>query len=208
MPSPEKFRETLTEFAVEDSVIGEINRGYETVVSKSTKKIKSAYFKQALDVLNASLPPERVKEILEANACCKSGSRLKNSRAFAEAQKESTVEERLALIRQRTSWNMGYPELDEDGFLIVHAVAYHPTDRFECACPSVSRVKRDYSIPREYCYCCGGHFKFHYEIMLGVKLELCEIVSSPHDTEGREPCVFKYRLLPADLRTESNRKTE
>ena len=198
MPSPEKFRETLAEFAVDEVTVRKINAGYENVVSKTNKKIKSAYMKQALDVMNEELSKERVQEIIEANACCKSGARLKASKEFAEIHKDASIEERLALISQRPYMNMGTAALNEDGDLIVHAVSNHPEDRFECACPTVSRVKRDYAIPREYCYCCGGHFRFHYEIMLGVKLELCEIVSSPHDTEGREPCVFRYRILDAD----------
>ncbi len=198
MPSPEKFRETLVEFAVGEDIVREIDQGYETVVSKTNKKIKSAYFKQALDVMNAKLPPRRVQEILEANACCRSGARLKASKEFARIQQELPIEERLKLISARPYLNMGSAELDGDGALLVHAVSNHPADRFECVCPTVSRVKRDYAIPREYCYCCGGHFKFHYEIMLGVKLELSEIVSSPHDTEGREPCVFRYRILSTE----------
>ena len=195
MPSPEKFRETLAEFAVDEDIVCEINRGYENVVSKTNKKIKSAYMKQALDVMNERLPKERVQEIIEANACCKSGARLKASKQFAEVHKDASIEERLAHISQRPYMNMGSAELNDDGDIIVHGVSYWLEDRFECACPTVSHVKRDYAIAREYCYCCGGHFKFHYEIMLGVKLELCEIVSSPHDTEGREPCVFRYRIL-------------
>lgn len=198
MPSPEKFRETLTEFAVDEDLVREINAGYEKVVSKTNKKVKSTYFKQALDVMNEKLPPERVQEIIEANACCKSGARLKTSKKFAEVHKDDTTKERLRLISERPYMNMGSAELDSEGYLIVHAVSYFPTDRFECACPTVSRVKRDYAIPREYCYCCGGHFKFHYELMLDKKLELCEIVSSPHDTEGREPCVFRYRVTEGE----------
>ncbi len=49
-------------------------------------------------------------------------------------------------------------------------------------------------MPREYCFCCGGHFKYHYEIMLGVKLGLIEIVSSPYDINGTKPCAFKYKI--------------
>ncbi len=195
MPSPEKFRETLAEFAVDEATVRRINEGYENVVSKTNKKIKSAYMKQALDVLNESLPRARVQEIIEANACCKSGARLKASKEFARINADIPIEERLTKISARPYMNMGTAELDADGYLIVHAVSYHPEDRFECACPTLSRVKRDYDIPREYCYCCGGHFKFHYELMLGVKLELCEIVSSPHDTGGREPCVFRFRIV-------------
>ena len=198
MPSPEKFKETLNDFHVDEAVVNEICLGYENTVSKTNKKIKSAFFKQALDVMITRLPPERVQEILEANACCKSGARLKNSRQFAETHKALSTEDRLKLISQSPYMNMGSAELDPDGLLLVHAVSNYTGERFECAGPTVSRVKRDYAIPREYCYCCGGHFKFHYEIMLDVKLELIAIVSSPHDTEGREPCVFRYRILPAE----------
>lgn len=99
------------------------------------------------------------------------------------------------MISSRPNLNMGSAELDENGSLIVHAVSYYLGDKFECVCPTVSKIKRDYSIPREYCYCCGGHFKYHYEIMLGVKLKLVEIISSPHDTDGKEPCAFRYDII-------------
>ena len=195
MPSPEKFRETLDDFRVSQDIIDEIYQGFDGIVSKTNKKIKSAFFKQALDVMNSKLPSERVKEIIEANACCKSGSRLKSSKKFAEEHSDLSLAERLKLISESPDLYMGQAEIDDEGFVIVHGAGVYSEGRFECVCPTVSKVKRDYSIPREYCYCCGGHFKFHYEIMLGVKLELCEVVSSPLDTEGKEPCVFKYRIV-------------
>ena len=195
MPSPEKFRETLDDFKVAQDVIDEMYQGFGKLESKTNKKIKSAFFKQALDVMNEKLPKEQVQEIIEANACCKSGARLKASKEFACIQAGKSVEERLRLISERPYMNMGRAELDESGDLLVHAVSFYNGERFECVCPTVSKVKRDYNIPREYCYCCGGHFKFHYEIMLEVKLELVEIISSPHDTEGKEPCAFRFRVL-------------
>lgn len=180
---------------VDEEIVKEIDKGYEDVVSKTNKKIKKAFMKQALDVMNERLPKEIVQEILEANACCKSGVRLKASKEFARQFEDKSIEERLKIISKRPYMNMGSAELDKDGFLIVNAVSYHPKERFECACPTISHTKCDYEIPREYCYCCGGHFKFHYEIMLDVKLELCSIVSSPHDTDGQKSCVFKYRIV-------------
>lgn len=195
MPSPEKFRESLDAFEVKKEVIDEIYCGFGTLCSKTSKKIKAAFFAQALEVMNEKLLPVAVQEILEANACCKSGTRLKNSKEFARIHAELSISERLALISARPYLNMGSAELDENGRLLVHAVAYQPGPKFECACPTVSKVKRDDPIPREYCYCCGGHFKFHYEIMLGAKLKLAEIVSSPHDTDGEKPCAFRFEFL-------------
>ncbi len=56
MPSPEKFRDMLSEFAVDESIVREINAGYENVVSKANKKVKSAYMKHVPDVMNDKLP--------------------------------------------------------------------------------------------------------------------------------------------------------
>lgn len=194
MPAPEKFNKTLHDFSVSNEVIGKIYENYENITDKTAKKERAAFFKQALTVMNEKLPKEQVKEIFESNACCVGGVRLRNSKEFAKESKDLNMEERLRLIDERPYLNMGWAELDEQGFLIVHGVAYQTDGKFECACPTFNKVKRDYDVPREYCYCCGGHFKYHYEIMLGLKLDLVEIVSSPHDTAGEESCVFKYRI--------------
>lgn len=62
------------------------------------------------------------------------------------------MEEKLGLISARPNLNMGSAELDENGLLLDHAVSYHPNEKFECACPTVSKIRRDYAIPREYRY--------------------------------------------------------
>jgi hypothetical protein len=195
MPSPEKFNKTLLDFSVSIELVEKIYAGYEGITDKTARNEKSAFFSQAISLMNEFLSEEQVKEILESNACCKGGVREKNSKGFARINKDLSIEERLESISQQPRLNMGRAELDEQGFLIVHGVAYQLGGRFECACPTVGKVKRDQKIPKEYCYCCGGHFKYHYEIMLDVKLELIEVVSSPHDTDGGKPCVFKYRIL-------------
>ena len=202
MPSPEKFRETLDDFKVGQDIIDEMYAGFDGIVSKTNKKTKSAFFSQALTVMNEKLPPEHVQEIFEANACCKSGARERASKTFAKEYANLKLEEKLALISQRPELYMGQAHLDENGDIIVTGAGIHNGIKFECVCPTISKVKRDYAIPREYCYCCGGHFKYHYEIMLGVKLKLAEIVSSPHDTDGEMPCVFRYEILQVQALSE------
>ena len=195
MPSPEKFGQILCEFGVSEKVTEKIYSGFEDIKDKSAKPERAAFFSQAVSVMNESLTKEQVKEILEANACCKGGARERNSKQFAKENKELGLQERLELISERPELYMGKAELDEQGFLIVYGISYQPKGKFECACPNVNQKKGAFEIPREYCYCCGGHFKYHYEIMLDVKLNLLEIVSSPHDTKGEEPCVFRYQIV-------------
>lgn len=126
MPSPEKFRETLDDFGIKQEIIDEMYCGFGTLCSKTSKKIKSEFFTQTLEVMNEKLPPEAVREILEANACCKSGVRLKNSKEFARTHADLGISERLERISARPYLNMGSAELNENGDLIVHAVAYRP----------------------------------------------------------------------------------
>ena len=195
MPSPEKFGQILREFGVSKEVTEKIYSGFEEIKDKSAKPERAAFLGQAVCAMNENLTKEQVKEILEAGACCKGGSRERNSKRFAKDNKELGLRARLELISGRPELYMGKAKLDEQGFLLVYAVAYQPKGKFECACPNVNQKKGDVVIPREYCYCCGGHFKHHYEIMLGVTLKLVEIVSSPHDTEGEKPCVFRYQIV-------------
>lgn len=94
----------------------------------------------------------------EKNGICRHPK--KSIRGICPLQRDKSVEEKLGLISARPNLNMGSAELDENGLLLDHAVSYHPNEKFECACPTVSKIRRDYAIPREYCYCCGGHFRY------------------------------------------------
>ena len=195
MPSPEKFEQTLRKFGVSKEITEKIYSGFEEIKDKSAKPERAAFFNQAVTVMNERLTKEQVKDIMEAGACCKGGSRERNSKQFAKENKELGIPERLVLIGQRPEWHMGSAEIDAEGYLVVHGVSYQSKGKFGCACPNANQKREGVEIPREYCYCCGGHFKYHYEIMLGVNLELLEIVSSPHDTQGEEPCVFRYQIV-------------
>lgn len=195
MPCPEKFRETLEAFAVEPALVRGIFDGYETLVSSAPKARKAAFFKRALDIMDAQLAPDIVEQILEANACCKSGARLKQSKAFARDHAALSVKEKLAKIAQAPFLRMGVPSLEADNLLRIDAVSYIWEGRYACACSNFNKLKRDYAVSRHYCYCCGGHFKFHYQIMLGVTLKMREVVSSPLDTDGASPCVFLFEIV-------------
>lgn len=193
MPRSEKFHETLAEYGVPEDIAAEIRKGFEHVGSKTKKEIKAKYFSQALSVMEEKLGQEMTREIFEANGCCKSGARLKASKEFARINNGLNFRERLAKIERAAYMNMGSPYLDENGDIVVRAVAYKLGDKFACACPTISRQAVQPN-SKNYCYCCAGHFKFHYEIMLGCKLSVSEIVSSPLDSGGENPCVIKFSI--------------
>ncbi len=194
MPCPERFQASLQKFDLSPALVDEINEGYPSLVSSSPKKQKAAYFKRAVDLLNGQLAPDRVHEILEDGACCKSGAREKASKEFARINADLPLEQRLEKIRKAPYLNMGYPVLESDGTITLHAVSYLLDGRYACACSNYRRLKRDYPVAKEYCFCCGGHFKYHYEIMLGRKVTITKVVSSPLDSNGAQPCVFSISL--------------
>ena len=118
---------------------------------------------------------------------------MKGFLELARENKELPWKERLAKIREEDY--MGTPILNEDGTITVHAVYYRDGDKYSCSCPNFNKLKRDYPVSKTYCFCCGGHFRFHYEIMLGLKLRVKEVVSSPLDSEGEKPCVFIMEII-------------
>lgn len=195
MPSPEKFMDSLSQFGIAQELIDEILDGYPGLTSKTPKRIKAAFFKRAVDLLEQKADAGTVQDLLEWNACCKSGARDRASREFARIQAGLTLEEKLAKIRKAGYMQMGEPWLEADGVLRIHAVSYVDNGRYACGCSNYRRLERDYPVSKSYCYCCGGHFKYHYQIMLGVELKTLEVVSSPLDSGGKNPCVFTYKIL-------------
>ncbi len=193
MPSLGKFEESLVKFNVDEKIISQINEDLGIIDSKTSKKERALYFKRAVDIMNECIEPEKFQEIFEWNACCKGGVREKASKAFAKKNANLSFEEKLELIKDVP--NMGRPVRNEDGTITIYAVYYSDGEKFLCACSNYNGVKRDYSVSRNYCFCCAGHFKYHYEIMLGVKLKTLEVVSSPLDSEGKNPCIIKYTIL-------------
>ncbi|MGN0618397.1 MAG: hypothetical protein ACI4J7_05185, partial [Ruminiclostridium sp.] len=120
-------------------------------------------------------------------------AREKASKAFARENAGLPLEEKLEKIKAVPF--MGEPLLNTDGTITVRTVSYYDGEKYLCACPNFNGVKRDYSVSRNYCFCCAGHFKHHYEIMLGLKLNTAEIISSPLDSGGEKPCIIRFEVL-------------
>ena len=169
--------------------------GFEELSDKSSKPKRAAYFKQAVDVLTKELDPEKFQEIFEWNGCCKGGAREKASKVFVKENASLSLEEKLEKIK--TAPYMGEAHLSEDGSITLNAVSWFEDGKFHCACPNFSKVKRDYSVSKNYCYCCAGHFLYHYQIMLGKKLKTLEIISSPLDSNGEHACIMRFAIVEA-----------
>ena len=181
-------------FCVEENIRKQINEGFEGIVSKTPKKRKAAYFKRAIDIMTEKVDPQKLQEVFEWNACCKSGARERASKAFAKENDNKSFDEKLEKIKSIPY--MGEPIRNDDGTITVYAVKWFNGDKYLCSCSNFSGLNLDYNVSKNYCFCCAGHFKYHYEIMLGVKLKTLEIISSPLDSNGEKPCVIRlYNIL-------------
>ena len=194
MPNVEKFKETLIEYNIGNRIIDEMNTGCEGIISSSPKQMKREYFKHAMSILDSQVPRDAVIDLMDSNACCRSHTaREKASRKFAADNADKPIEERIPLISGVK--NMGVPSLTGDGKLYILAVQYYKDDRFRCACPSINTGRKEEApLSRTYCMCCAGHFRYHYQIMLGCKLKLDRVLTSPLDSDGKEPCSFVFDI--------------
>lgn len=148
-----------------------------------------------IEKMDRLLTKEQRLAVMEQQGCCKGGQRDKDCKAFGKANKGKTIAEKLALMFQVE--NMMQPKLNEDGSFTVVMSGYQNgrhKGKTTCSCSMIKKLKQPFSVSATYCGCCAGHFRYHYQNMLGVQLRLKEINASPLDTNGEEPCSFTFAI--------------
>lgn len=190
MTAVQRFRDALKAHALDDQTVALIFEGFESVSDKSKKETRAAFFRQAVARMDALLPPETRRSVRDACACSKGGWRLKAVQKLAKEMQGKSLEEKLAALRGITF--MGNPVLNSDGSITA---AIGEQGGFACPCPVFEGVESSEPVSITYCYCCAGHFRFHYQIALGVRLATREVVSSALESRREKPCRFVYELV-------------
>jgi len=127
-------------------------------------------------------------------ACCKCGYRLNNAKQMDKEHGDKPLVEKLKLLGELKY--MGKPFLNEEGDIETVAVGSYGFTGMYCPCWRLKGMSpSDGPMPLSYCTCCGGHFMFHYQKALGLKLRLKKVVSSTLNSKGAAPCVFQYQIL-------------
>jgi hypothetical protein len=192
MPYPEKLKKSLHKHNVDESIINQIFEGHEDLDDKASKRKKISFFTQAMKKMDELMDYDTKYEIIDWCACCKGGKRDKDVKKLGKELKGKNLEEKLKALWEVP--NMGKPILDEDGN-IKTGIYYKGEEGFKCACPCLHDEKIEESISSTYCLCCAGHFRYHYQNALGVKLKTIGVVSSPITSLGKEPCEFAFEIL-------------
>ena len=188
MPTLKKIRDTMRKLKISEEVMSQFD--FEADSNKPENLIA------LVDKMDMLFTEEQRFAIMEQQGCCKSGQRDKDCKAFAVEHEGKTLQEKLALLS-----NVPYmmsPRLNEDGTITVTYGGYQNgvhTGNTTCSCGSIKKLKQPFSLSPTYCGCCAGHFLYHYQNALGVKLKLVQINSSPLNTNGEKPCSFTFAVV-------------
>ena len=152
------------------------------------------YMARALIKCDELLDHDLLCSTMFDRACCKGGFRLNNAKQMAKEHGDKPLAEKLKLLGELKY--MGKPFLNEDGDIETVAVGGYGSTGMDCPCWRLKGLSPSGGpMPQSYCACCGGHFMFHYQKALGLKLRLKKVVSSKLNSMGAAPCVFRYQIL-------------
>jgi hypothetical protein len=189
MATIEKLMRMLEAQNVDSAVAAEIMRDYEGITDKDKRK-RPAFLVHAMQVLDERLDFRARCDVRDACACSTGGWREKAVKQVAREYKGRSLEERLEALGQVKY--MGSPVLNADG-TITGGVGTE--GGFPCPCPLFHGWKYEEPVSPTYCLCCGGHFRHHYQIALGVKLRTKAVLSSILASQQKEPCRFVYEIV-------------
>jgi hypothetical protein len=173
----EEFGKYLKKAGVNDELAERIiNVEYDE--NSDEKQDNANYCAAVMTECDALLDHNTIADMMLARACCKTGFRLKNARMIAKEHGDKTLEEKLELLGRQKY--MGHPYMTEDGYIATgHCAGSGEPGALRCSCWRFSgKLPSGGKMPLSYCLCCGGHFAFHYQKALGLKLRVKEVVTS------------------------------
>jgi len=190
MPTLKKIRDTMKKQKIDGAVMAQMD--FEANCNDPSNVVA------LIDKMDELLTKEQCLSIMEKQGCCKSGQRDKDCNAFALKHADKTLSEKLALMSSIRY--MMTPRLNDDGTFTITMAGKATnnsvrTGKTTCSCGTIRKLKQPFSVSSTYCGCCAGHFLYHYQNALGVKLKLKEINSSPLNTNGEKPCSFTFEVI-------------
>lgn len=192
MPDIGKLKKTIMASAIPDVLKERIYEGLEPEGGGKDRDANLEYFRELMARMDALLPRETIYRLIDSCACCKSGERLANVKEFARENSSLGLDDKLKALGEVR--NMGNPHRVGDK-LIETSIRCLENGEYACVCSCFRFAKKRVAVSRSYCYCCAGHYRFHYQKALGLKLETSSVVSSALESLGKEYCIFRYAIV-------------
>jgi hypothetical protein len=166
-----EFEKNLKKVCVNNETINKIvHVSYKE--SDNKNQDNANYCAAVMEKCNKLLDFDIIAETMFHRACYKGGFRLENSKKIAKEHSEKILEQKLELLGQQKY--MGHPHLTENGEIYTeHCAGSGTSDNLKCSCWRFKgTLPAKGKMPLNYCLCCAGHFRFHYEKALDVKLRV------------------------------------
>jgi hypothetical protein len=190
MTAIQRYTKALQEYQIPADIFARIFEDYENITDKAQKDKRAAFFTSAIERMESLLDRHLCHDIRDACACSKGGWCLKAMQKIARERVNQSPASKGDGIGQVT--HMGNPVLNEDGTITA---GVGDEGGFHCPCPVFEGVDLNRAVSKTYCYCCAGHFRYHYQIALGKRIRTKEVVSSALESQGKAPCRFIFEIL-------------
>jgi hypothetical protein len=179
----QKLSDSLENNGVEADLRIEIMRDGEKIKQTDKNEEKAAWFHAAMTRMDAKLDPATRRKIREGCACCLGGKRHEICKQINGtcATKKERIE---AADKAKLVFGNGVREIEKGRY----EVSFFPDNLEYKPCPCLKGLTEP--MPITYCYCCGGHVKYHLETVLGQRLEV-QVLTSALSTNGRTGCKFE-----------------
>jgi len=184
-----KIKETMIKQGIQDEIISQFN-------FPNPKETTLEDLINIANLMERFLTKEQCLSIMEQQGCCKTGKMDVGNRLFGREHAGKTIEEKIKLYAESDVPYKVPCRLNTDGTLTLFCQLEQHTGQFRCHCPEIKKMKKKpVKIPLTYCGCCGGHVRHAYQLALGVKLRMIDIVSSVSNSDGEKTCEFTFEIL-------------
>ncbi len=179
----QKLAESLTANGIDISVIESIMKDGEQVRQIDTNEKKAEWFHSAIQRMDTQLAPIVRYKVRQDCACCLGGQR--HAVCVQIHKRYQTTEDRVkAANESKLVFGNGVKEISRGKY----EVSFFPEDQKKKNCPCIKGLTG--AMPITYCYCCGGHVKYHLETVLGKRLSVI-VLETALSTFGERGCRFE-----------------
>ena len=181
-----KLAEQLEITGIDREIIDRIMVGGEDILRKTSPEKKADWLRVAMIRMDKLLDLPTRKAVREGCACRLGRQTTKFSQGIAKDN--ATLEARIAATNKTFMAFGGGVWMQDNGEIIVRFAPKGP-EGYRCSC--LPKAEKPLSVT--YCYCCGGHVKYHFQISLGLKLDYT-VISTALSSGGESPCTFSFRI--------------
>ena len=181
-----------------------VKKGYDEKTIKEI--IGNGNLVNVIERMENTLDSGVMQEILDSHACSGGKEYCNRLKKTGKEIADKTLSEKIAHVNGISS-DSETIVLNDDNTISVKW-SYDNNGKYKCLCPAA--VKKGVRVsdiasgnndavncvmPLSYCYCCAGSGRRHLQLQLGVELKTKEIISTPINSKGENPCEIVYEIV-------------